>query len=722
MALVNPLGAKARFSFTPEGKLASCTDAAGTRTEYGYDLKDQLVEVRRHGTVRERYTRDAAGNLLAKHAADGRLLVSVEPGPGNLPAKRILASGDEQSFEYTAAGRYKSATTMRDAVEFDYDSLGNRRLDKRNGVGMEHRFSRRFALSESVFFDRFRISYRWDSDGSLTIEDPGGRSHQIWKRPHGLVERRFSNGTEEVVQYDNLGRCLFKTARRHKYPVWTRRFEWSGEGELRREWDGSIGEIRCEYDAAHRLRRRVLPGERVEEYEFDSADNLLRQPGFEDVTMRDGNRIASVAGFAVEYDDRNHVAVVESPEGRTNYRYDSRDQLVAVETPEGFWAAHYDALGRRTRKVWRGSATEFYWNTDQLVAEVSGNGQLRLYVYADPLALTPFLFLDYDSIEAAPELGQRYIILSDQNGTPRAIEADDGSRAWSAVVEPFGRAHIAPGATIECNLRFPGHYFDAELGLHYNRFRYYHPGWGRYLQSDPWGTAGGLNLYAYRTNPLLSVDVRGLGDENDETCPPPHETADDGEGVWAHTLANLPDEDAGDTRPPIPWAQVEESRAAFIAARDAKDGLPGPKTVAAAGDGRYASGQSPTPGFDHVDPGTVRARLDPGSPPQDSAMFPPAQLTPTEAGGTQPAFKDQGDPGSYNACHGEMQAAAAQPGKGIGVSQDMCPNCGGNAAPQIARNTGEPVVITDPQGTHVFHPDGSQHGPEDHPDLGPIPR
>jgi hypothetical protein len=103
-------------------------------------------------------------------------------------------------------------------------------------------------------------------------------------------------------------------------------------------------------------------------------------------------------------------------------------------------------------------------------------------------------------------------------------------------------------------------------------------------------------------------------------------------------------------------------------------------------------------------------------------MFPPAQLTPTASGRTQPAFMDQGDPGSYNACHGEMQAAAAQPGKGIGVSQDMCPNCGGNAAPQIARNTGQPVVITDPEGTHVFHPDGSYHGPDDHPDLGPIPR
>lgn len=47
--------------------------------------------------------------------------------------------------------------------------------------------------------------------------------------------------------------------------------------------------------------------------------------------------------------------------------------------------------------------------------------------------------------------------------------------------------------------------------LHYNRFRYYDPSIGRYLQSDPDGIRGGYNLYAYTENPLRQVDVRGLG-------------------------------------------------------------------------------------------------------------------------------------------------------------------------------------------------------------------
>ena len=59
-------------------------------------------------------------------------------------------------------------------------------------------------------------------------------------------------------------------------------------------------------------------------------------------------------------------------------------------------------------------------------------------------------------------------------------------------------------------LRFPGHYYDAETGLHDNRFRSYSPELGRYLQSDPLGLAGGANLYAYPSNPLTDVDLLGL--------------------------------------------------------------------------------------------------------------------------------------------------------------------------------------------------------------------
>ncbi|PWJ72511.1 UNVERIFIED_ORG: RHS repeat-associated protein [Pantoea agglomerans] len=55
-----------------------------------------------------------------------------------------------------------------------------------------------------------------------------------------------------------------------------------------------------------------------------------------------------------------------------------------------------------------------------------------------------------------------------------------------------------------------GQYFDAETGLHYNRFRYYDPDAGRFVSQDPIGLAGGVNLYQYAPNPLSWVDPLGL--------------------------------------------------------------------------------------------------------------------------------------------------------------------------------------------------------------------
>jgi RHS repeat-associated protein len=86
----------------------------------------------------------------------------------------------------------------------------------------------------------------------------------------------------------------------------------------------------------------------------------------------------------------------------------------------------------------------------------------------------------------------------------------NGALVWDAVYRPFGEAHAITG-TATNNQRFPGQLYDPETGFHYNYFRDYAPGLGRYAESDPIGLEAGVNTFAYAdANPISLTDPLGL--------------------------------------------------------------------------------------------------------------------------------------------------------------------------------------------------------------------
>ena len=103
-----------------------------------------------------------------------------------------------------------------------------------------------------------------------------------------------------------------------------------------------------------------------------------------------------------------------------------------------------------------------------------------------------------------------YFYHTDHLGTPQALTDKNQQVIWQSEQEPFGEVTATTNA-VEQNLRFPGQYYDVETGLHYNYFRDYDAGIGRYVQSDPIGLAGGASTYSYvGSNPLSYYDPLGL--------------------------------------------------------------------------------------------------------------------------------------------------------------------------------------------------------------------
>jgi len=110
-----------------------------------------------------------------------------------------------------------------------------------------------------------------------------------------------------------------------------------------------------------------------------------------------------------------------------------------------------------------------------------------------------------------------YYIDTDHLNTPRVVTDQNQSIVWRwDQQEPFGVSvpdedPTNSGNLFSLNLRFPGQYFDRETGLHYNYFRDFDPNIGRYVQGDPIGLKGGLNLYQYAlSNPITFWDSLGL--------------------------------------------------------------------------------------------------------------------------------------------------------------------------------------------------------------------
>ncbi|WP_317621964.1 RHS repeat domain-containing protein [Ketobacter nezhaii] len=134
-----------------------------------------------------------------------------------------------------------------------------------------------------------------------------------------------------------------------------------------------------------------------------------------------------------------------------------------------------------------------------LLSEKCGHKE-KLYLY-EPNSFKPLAFV---------ENNQCYFYHLDHLGTPQELTDWEGRVVWSVRYRTYGSVVRKDVDTVENNLRFQSQYWDEETGLHYNRFRYYDPGAGHFVQQDPIGLLGGVNNYQYAANPVGWVDPLGL--------------------------------------------------------------------------------------------------------------------------------------------------------------------------------------------------------------------
>ncbi|MFG9024108.1 RHS repeat domain-containing protein, partial [Pseudomonas aeruginosa] len=429
-------------------------------------------------------------------------------------------------------GRLGAIEGARDSLVYRYDERGNLveqvrsiRLDQQTLLDrVTYRYDAANQLLEIGYPSGLAIGYSRNAGGqvasvTLAVGDkaPSPLVGQIAYLPFGpLLRLTWGNGITLSREYDQDYQLL-----RQKVGPWQSDYQHDANGNIQQHRHSLWGTLDYQYDPLDRLtEERGVQGGRS--YAYDAVGNRTQRSdnpasggtaSSQDYQYApDSNRLTAIGAQAVTSDAAGNLT---QDRAARKLAYDAQGRLQSVSL-DGQQVAEYryNALGQRIVKLTPESVTTYLYGPDgQLLGEAEHDGSGRklraqYYLWLDSLPLAT-IDADYD---AQGKVGNPTLLYlhGDHLDTPRLATDASGQIAWQWQSDAFGRGEALSQGSTQVNLRFPGQYYDAESGLHYNYFRDYDPQTGRYVESDPIGLRGGLNTYGYvMGNPLRYIDPTG---------------------------------------------------------------------------------------------------------------------------------------------------------------------------------------------------------------------
>jgi RHS repeat-associated protein len=495
----DPLGRVTLRFFDAAGRLLAQTDPLGQTTRFVYD-KVNLTQVTDPLQGLTQYGYDTAGRL-----------VSVTD-----------ALNHATTYGYDTLDRLATRTDPLSKVEtFLYDVNGNpsQHADRKGQVTMRS-YDALNRLQQITYADNSTITYTYDSGNRLTT---------IVDSVNGTITRTYDNLdrlTSETTPQGSVSYTYDKADRRATMTVGgqpTVTYGYDNANRLTSVTQGT-STVTITYDDASRRSTLTLPNGIVTTYTYDNANQLtgltytLGQTTLGTLTYAydAAGRRAEVGGSwartglpyangSTTYDVANHLmqwAGTDSSydpngnlnsDGLTSYIWNARNQLVAVSggTNGSFT---YDGLERRRGKTVSGATTNFLYDVENAVQELTSGGTPSANVLTG---------LGIDEIFTRSDGSGTNGLQFDALGSSLAITDGSGTPQTHYTFEPFG-ATTSSGTSSTNASQFTGRESDS-ANLYYYRARYYAPTMGRFISEDPLDAANGGSLYAYVGNDPISL-------------------------------------------------------------------------------------------------------------------------------------------------------------------------------------------------------------------------
>jgi len=248
-------------------------------------------------------------------------------------------------------------------------------------------------------------------------------------------------------------------------------------------------------------------------------------------TAQDSVTVNLPATATFQYDGNGNL----TNDGRRVFEYDYENQLTNVYVASA-WRSEvkYDGFGRRRiRKEysWTGSAwlltneVRYVYDGMLVVQERDANNLAQVsYTRGTDISgsrqgaggVGGLLARTENGIlnSPTPELAHAYYH-SDGSGNVTALVNTNGVVVARYHYDPYGNLLGKAGPLAEANVyRFSSKEWHANSRLYYYGFRYYEPNLQRWINRDPLGEGGGLNLYEFvYSDPLGLIDPYGEAPE-----------------------------------------------------------------------------------------------------------------------------------------------------------------------------------------------------------------